>query len=329
MENHEIKELFSDILKGSSYFLFDSLPIYIKHFSLRDSSEIDIYQSVFYEQGRKNGLKTEKEQELFAIKQKIWSEDNKNKLQRLKDRIETIKVSIKEIKNIGQKILLEKEFNDLSKEINSLELEKKSCLGLTLENYVAKKIDNYYILSAIYLDSDLKIRKFKTEEFEDLTEEEISELIYNYNNKIKNFTSLNIKKLALLPSFSNLFYLCNDDPMLFYGKSVIELSFYQAELFQYGKHYKQMFSMVQAQPPEDIRYDPIKLEDWFELSINIQNTQEKLSTSKNKQANGVGIVGNKEDLKRAGIETGGIDLAAAAKKAGGTLDFKDFIRLHK
>lgn len=323
----EVKELFSDILKGSSFFILDSTPVYIKHFSLKDASEIDIFYSVFEQNAIKKGLLKELDQENYCIKNKTWTEENKNKLANLKERLSTVKISIQEIRNISQKILLENEEKTVSEEIKRLEIERHLALGLTVEQFVAQKIDNYYILSALYEDSELKKRKYQTEEFEDLTVDEIDELIKNYNNRIKNFTSLNLKKLALLPSFSNLFHLSNDNPQLFYGKSIVDLSFYQAELFQYGKYYKNMLNSVGSQPPEDIRFDPVKLEEWFEFTVNVNTTQEKLQKN-NKKADGFGIVGKGADLKKAGIE-GGVDLVAAAQKAGGTLDFKDFIRLHK
>lgn len=328
MELHN-KELFSDILKGSSFFILDSKPIYIKHFSLRDASEIDVFQSVFRQRGLKNGLLSEHDQELKSIKQKTWDEKNKNDLSKLKERLETIKASIKENKNISQKILLEKEYKDVFGKISQLEIEKKSALGLTLESFVSYKIDNYYILSALYLDPELKKRAFETEEFEDLPNDEISDLILKYNDKIKNFTSHNIKTLSLIPSFSNLFHLCADNPNVFFGKSVVDLSFYQAELFQYGKYYKHMFSMVQTQPPDDIRYDPIKLDEWFEFSIYTQNVQERVTSGSGRDSDGVGIVGDRSSLKKIGVENTGIDLAAEAKKNGGTLDFKEFIKLHR
>lgn len=327
MNDYLLKELFSDIIKGSSFFILDSLPVYIKHFSLKDASEVEVYQNIFFEEGRKQGLLYEKDAELKAINQKRWTQENKKQLESSRERLVVAEASLKEIRNLNERNLIEIEIKNLKETINKLSREKEDVLGFTLEKFVSQKIDNYYIFAALYNDSGLKERRYRTEEFDELTNEEIKDLIVNYNKKIKNFTSANIKKIALFPNFSNLFFISNDNPQIFYGRPIVDLSFYQAELFQYGKYYKSLLSNVEAVPPEDIRYDPEKLEEWYEFSVGVKQTQQKLT--KNKNADGVGIIGDTKSLEKAGVDTGGIDLGAALKKNGGNMNMIEFMKLHK
>ena len=213
--------------------------------------------------------------------------------------------------------MADEELERKSNLLTTLNEEKSSILGITAEIYVQKKIDELYIINSLYSDAKLINPKYTLDSFTSLEEEEVSILIKIYNEKMSNFNTLNFKKIALMSNFSHLYYLCNDDPFIFYGKSLIALTFYQAEIFGYGRYYKGMFTSIGNPPPDDIKNDPEELEAWYEAAVHAKNIE-----TKNRNAAGSGTKGNgsKVSMKQSN------DLGMLAKAKGGSASMEDILR---
>jgi hypothetical protein len=186
---------------------------------------------------------------------------------------------------------------------------------------------------SLFKDQSLKEKFFKESDYEDLDNKEIMVLIKNYNEVNGRFNDRNLKKISLAGYFSNIFYLSQDNPHIFYGKPLVELSFYQIELFSYGRYFKSILSNAKTKPPEYLMTDPDKLIEWYEGSKNVDEVLNKNSKVAQKDNVATSIVGaTSEDMKRLGLkndnESIGIDLNKEAAKKGGKLDMQDLIKLH-
>ena len=53
---------------------------------------------------------------------------------------------------------------------------------------------------------------------------------------------------------------------LFSEKPLFKLTFYQIELFGYGRYYKSMIENSDNKPPDEIAQNPEKMVEWFESS---------------------------------------------------------------
>lgn len=334
MTEINLKIVFSEIIKGYSKKNIQGFgTLFFKHINNQDSADIDIYNQQFLEKAKNMGLPTEKEQEEYLIKEGLW-EESKNK------RIIELEKFLINLRTTKSKLFLKAQIEQINTEIekNEIELralkfERKDLIGFTAEDYTVKKINEYYMFISLFKDESLKERFFKEDDYDDLDNKEIISLIKNYNEVNSKFNEHNLKKISLAHYFSNIFYLSKDDPFIFYGKPLVELSFYQIELFSYGRYFKGILTNAKNKPPEYLMRDPDKLIEWFEGSKNVDEVLNKNSKVAQKDNVATSIVGaTTEDLKRLGVkkddDIGGIDLTKEAAKKGGKLDMQDLIKLH-
>lgn len=320
MENNQfkLKEIFSDIMKGYSYILLDNL-IYIKHFNLYDAAEIDVYSHVFYQEALDRGLSKEEDRLKLLIEKNIWTKEKE--LIELKELIETMKQTKENVKT-WQKDKIQEEIVKKQEEYNLLNFEKINLLGKTAEDYVNKKIDEYYILSSLYKDGQLKERLYSTREFYEIDDEELVNIIKLYNQKITNFNAQNIKKISLLNNFTNLFHLCDNDAQKFFGKDISHLTFYQAELFAYGRYFKNLMEGAGKPVPDDIKDDPEKIEEWFDMT---KSAEKVMNQADSRNSDGVALFGQPKDLKKAGVQ--GVNINEMVKKNGGQMNMKEIMKM--
>ena len=124
--------------------------------------------------------------------------------------------------------------------------------------------------------------------------------------------------------------MCNDDAYVFYGKPLVQLTFYQIELFGYGRYHKSLIENSEHKPPEEITQDPQKLVEWFQSGKNIKEVLDKSETA-GKEGTATSLVGaSKQDLKRLGLDNPNetINLAKKAAEKGGRLSMDDLMKLH-
>lgn len=322
LDNFEIKEVLSDIIRGYSIALLEGNLIYIKHFGLKDYSELNSTQTILYKEALAKKLPAKKDKLNYLIKEKLWLDEDK-----LKEKIALIanlkSNQTKNIYNLQQMEAVKVEIKNLNNEINKLEYEKSQLLGFTAELYVAKKIDEYYIVNSLFTDKNLNTPLFTYDTFRDLESEELNNIISIYNNTITIFNASNIEKCSLVNNFNYIFYLCDDNPLTLFGKPLIDLTSYQIELFNYCKFFKRIISQVGQQLPEDIAGDPEKIKEWASATVKTQTLLEE-----NQDKDGIGTFNmTPEDIKKLKAE-GMISLADEAKKKGGNLSMQEIMALH-
>ena len=136
-----------------------------------------------------------------------------------------------------------------------------------------------------------------------------------------------------MPFFCNYYYLCDDNPHIFYGKPVVDLTFYQAEMFAFGRYFKNLAQDAKVQPPDEIRNDPDKLIEFYEAKKNADAVMDKANERAGDKGGATSLVGaTKEDLEALGYQQGQgttVSLTDVANKKGGSLSMEDFIQLHE
>lgn len=334
MTDTSLKIVFSEIIKGYSKKNIEGIgALFFKHINNQDSADIDIYNQQFTEKAKKMGLPTEKDQEEYLLKEGLWEESKDKRIKELQSFISNLKSTKSKLYLQAQIDQINKEIETNSKELFKLKSEKKELIGFTVEDYSFKKINEYYMFVSLYKDKNLNDRFFNIDDYEELDNKEIMTLIKEYNDVNNKFNEKNLKKISLSSYFSNVFYLSKDDPFIFYGKPLVELSFYQIELFSYAKYFKSIISQAKTRPSEYVLSDPDRLIEWFEGTKNAEEILNKNGKVTQKDNVATSIVGaTSEDLKRLGIkkedDQNTIDLNKAAAKKGGKLDMQDLIKLH-
>lgn len=329
---NKIRLLFIDILKGYTETYYKNSKIYFKHNTSFDSGDIDSKRQEFTRKAKSNGLPSEDEKEKYLISEKLWSKEKGDEIKKIKSYISNLKTTKSKLFRNEEIESINKQINEQNLKLIELTSERKELLGFTVEDYANKKVNEYYMYNSLYKNKSLNERYFSEDEFDELENKDISEIIEIYNNVNKDFSEKNLKKIALSSFYLSLYNMCEDSPYYLYGKPVIYLTFYQIEVFSYSRYFRNALSEAKHKPADELYEDPEKLIDWLESSKNAEEILSKSNTKENKKSEGAigtSIVGaKKEDLAKIGADENGVSLHNEALKKGGTLSMEDLMKLH-
>ena len=331
----DLKLVFADVLKGYTKIRSEHLgenDLYIKHLNLFDNIQTDRNYTDALALAKRKELPTEEEQKEYLLKENLWGEKQEKRLKELKNFITSLRATKSKMFLKSQIDLLKKEIEESEQELNALTMEKAELIGFTAERYANKRSNEMYIQNAVYKDSQFKELALDDDAFNHMSDQDLSELTSDYNEATLHVTLENLKKISLMPFFCNYYYLCDDNPQIFYGKPVVDLTFFQAELFAFGRYFKSIAQEAKASPPDDIRHDPDKLIEFYEMRKNADEAMEKLEGKSGGKSGASSLVGaTKDDLDAIGVKTGGpqtVNLSKLAKDKGGQLSMDDFVDLH-
>ncbi len=324
----------SDILNGYSFLNWDGNKIFVKHFNPLDTALFDSKREEFFIKAKGDGLLTLKEKESLMIENGLWTEKQEKDIKELEGFIKTLnKTKEKQIlqKNID---IYNKQIKDENEKLSKLRTEKDEIIGLTAESFADRELSDLYIFKALYQDSSFTSPFFAHDEFDYFEKDILVQLISKYNEVVSRFSDNILKKISISPQFYNLFVVSEGDVFKFYGKPIINLSFYQIDIFRHAQFFKKLFSNSQTTPPEDIMDDPDRLVEWYNSSQNMRNIVEKETNDPSKVSAGkvVAVVGAQaKDYKRAGIvqnESNVLDLNKEMQRLGKTsLEMEDLVKL--
>tara|TARA_R100000700_G_scaffold35919_1_gene44793 strand:- start:229 stop:1224 length:996 start_codon:yes stop_codon:yes gene_type:complete len=328
MERQELKLVFSEIVEGYSLTrseLFGDLKI--KHINNYDSAKTDIKNNYYFEKAVSQGLPKREEKVEYLIKEKLWDPEKDKEADRLKE-------MLKGMNRTKSKLFLQAQIDAIKKDIvnNEMKLsnilaEKESVIGFTAEEYANRRINEYYMHISI-LDEEGK-QLFGENEFDELEQDQVNDIMQVYEKNNRKFKAEILKKISLADFFTNIFYLCEDNVFNFYGKPVIDLTFYQIEIYSYGRYFKSIIQNSEEKIPDHIVEDPDKLIEWAESSKNVKEVLEKSSGDAESGASSI-MGATKQDLAKAGIDENQdvIDLSQKAQEKGGRLTMEDMMKLH-
>ena len=327
MKRQELKLVFSEIVEGYSLTrseLFGDLKI--KHINNYDSAKTDIKNNYYFEKAVSQGLPKREEKLEYLIKEKLWDPEKDKEADRLKE-------MLKGMNRTKSKLFLQAQIDAIKKDIvnNEIKLsnilaEKESVIGFTAEEYASRRINEYYMHISI-LDEEGK-QLFGENEFDELEQDQVNDIMQVYEKNNRKFKAEILKKISLADFFTNIFYLCEDNVFNFYGKPVIDLTFYQIEIYSYGRYFKSIIQNSEEKIPDHIVEDPDKLIEWAESSKNVKEVLEKSSGDAESGASSI-MGATKQDLEKAGIDQNQdvIDLSQKAQEKGGRLTMEDMMKL--
>lgn len=328
MDSTNLQILFSDIINGYTFVEHQKWgEFYIKHFNNFEVSELEKLKNKHIEKSKKEGIPTIKEKEIEIIKEGYWTEKKNSD-------IRNTELFIQNLKQTKSKLTWENQIKEIQKELSHeerklflLRNEKTRLLGITAESISNKKLNEFYIFKALYKDKNLNQKFFSKNEFDDLEDQHLNELVEIYNNETNDLTDKNIQKIALSPFFLNLFITCGDNPYVFFGKFIIHLTFYQISLFNEGKRFKDIIQNSEIKPPQELYNDPEEFLNWVDRRKNAEELLAKgIKTSNQEGATNIIFGAKKEELNKLGYNTK--DFKTEAKKMGKeSLDMEDMMKI--
>lgn len=293
--NH--KTSFSEIIAGFSKTIWRGQSVYFKHFNNVDMGFFVQDEERIYENAHAQGLFTEQEKLESLKKDDIWTEAQERELRQEKEFLE-LQISTKKNLLIDSQIKsVNKQIEDSQKKINDILSARTQLVGFTVEHLTARKMNEIHMLRATYRDSDLSVLFFTEEQFNELEDSELEELILLYNGKL-DFLNQTIKKLAVSNFFQNMFNLAPECIYDFYGKPVINLTVLQQDLYIYGRFFSNLLQ-GENKPSQEMLDNPDKLIEDYQKN---QNLKETLGEKKADLSAGTALGATKEEYEKAGVK---------------------------
>lgn len=316
-----IKSVLHDIIRGYSV---TPNKLYIKHADLFDSSKTDEYANELWQKAESNGLFSLKERLEQVRLDELWTDTDEKELNDEKLFCQNLLITRQKLHSKEDRENIDEQLKPSQKKISDLEDKKKLAIGPTIESFVDNRSKEIAIINSFYKDSSFKKPFFKN--IKDIFNENLKELVLLYIDKMSVFTASNMKKASLSQNFLPAFCMCDNDPYKFYGIPIINLTFFQIDLFSFAAKYKRIFSEAKN-IPDELLDDPEKLEEWYE---RYENTKKLVEKNKGGKHNNMLVSGVSEDeldafgLKNQMAQTD--KLIREAQKRGGSLSLEDAIK---
>jgi len=320
-----LRKLYSEIIQGYSVTFYKKDRILVKHFTALDQGLIDSEYEFYYNEAIREGLPNAEQRLESMIEQEVWSRKDEAWINSQRLFISNLVSTKSKTSWESQVQELNKNIEEAEEQLNKKLSEKQMALGLVAETYASRKLNESYIKHAFRQGDDIKKEVFTDEAFEDFSTGDLNELASIYNESLSPFQNKNLKKIGLASFFQSVYGICDDNPHVFYGKAVCELTYYQSEIFTYGRFFKSILSS-EIKPDEDKLSDPDKLIDWYMSSKNAQ----KYVGEVDDDTNGATMVFNakKSDIVSAGGKVAKSPVQVAIEK-GKSLDISDVMKHHR
>ena len=317
------KKLYQEIVMGFSVSTYMEKPVFIKHFSEMDNGRQAGQSTVFFNTAKKIGLLEREDKLQLLLKQGFWSIASEAEISELEKSISNSEMLIKNLIIKKQIKEAKQKKAEVESKLKELVDEKEECVGFCVENFVSQKTNELIIFNSFFKNKQLSQPLFSEEEFDNLSQSDISSLIKILNDFYAEFSHNQMKRICACSFFINLFSLSSKDVSSFFGTHVTNLTILQVNLFSQGRYFKSLMESraENANPPSDVMGDPDKMIEWYDL----------LSTSLPQDSSDGGgrtyIGASKEELQNM-VGGGAISLEDFAKKKGGSLTTRDFLDMH-
>lgn len=323
MTEEEYIGIVGEIFDGYSEFEFFGVPIYLKHFSIRDQRYIHRFYDKYKNIAINKGIPCEDDSLKQLRLDGLWSDEDDLKIATLENEIENLKQSKQHLLLPSQKDAYQKDIDEKTTDLLRLKLQRKDVVGKTAEDYATSRSNEEFIRYILYKDYTLKEHFFTEKEFENLSDNEIGTLL-KYNRLCGERLNEQMIQEAVLRDFFNMYISQTEDVSAFYGKPIISLSVYQLKLALYARIFFNIFQ-YNEDIPEGIKKDPSAI-----LRFSESKKSQSSNKSKIKQAdNGATAVfgATKEDLSFVDSQAKQINLTSEITKNGGALNMEQLMNL--
>lgn len=317
------KKNFRDICQGYTYINCDLGKFYFKHINVSDQVLLDESKNDYIEEAKKRGIPTVEEALINLKEEGYWTDKDESAIKQ--EEVFLLKIT-EQKKNTylkSQIDVLNKQINESINKLNELKNKRSSYLGNTCENYAEQRVTEEFLKFTLYKDSELKNLYYNNDDFDEISSDDLSTLIGLYNKTLSEFNDSRIQRLVLEDFFTYYMPYC-EDPIHFYGKPIINLTYNQLRLILYARYFKNILS-TNDKIPDNVRKDPDKLIDYVNAN---EKAKEKIKDKDNQAQSIVGAT--KEDYKYINMDKGdrkALSLSEEAKKKGGSLDMNDLMKL--
>jgi hypothetical protein len=243
----DCRSLYREILQGYTYVEDEN--IYVKHFKESDLGFIEHCHKRCEQDLAKKGVLSLAEKLVFLKEKDYWTEEEEDDYDHAVAAVKDAYEFKQRLQSPQQREAFEETIQKQEKKLSKIQEERYKLLEPTVESFCSKKMNEEYVKKALYKDENQKDPLYTDEEFDDLSYIDLADLVKIYNESIGKFQEVNIKRVCVNNFFLNAFMMADNDPVKFFGTSVLDLTIYQLNLFSRGKYYK--FVLEEGEAPPD------------------------------------------------------------------------------
>lgn len=273
----DCRKVYRDIVAG--YSIIKEPKCYLKHLRDIDLGAVNNKSDLILDELKSKNIQPEKDVLIALDKRGIWTKKDEENYFELIKSIKDLEGEKRKIKSREQAEQLIKIINERKDELQKIEIERTGHLSISAEYFTRKRSQEELIKISFYKDEELKYPLFNADEFNDLEYGELVPFFSAFAELAETVGESNLKKISVTPFLLNAFSLSNDDPTKFYGKSIVDLSLYQLELFTLAKTNKMILEQGH-EPPNDFS-DIDKIVNWYSAEEAI--LLGKIQAAKNKE----------------------------------------------
>lgn len=267
----DCRKVYRDIVVG--YTAVREPRCFIKHLREIDLGSLENRSDSILEQLKENNIPTEKEVLAALDKKEIWTKANEDEFAGLIQSIKDLELERRKIVSREQVEQLLKFIGEERKRLEEISRERDGHLKISAEHFLRKKAQEELIKISFYKDEKLTEPLLNNEEFDAIDYKGLGTYFELFNEMSETMSESNIKKVSVTPAFLNLFCLA-DNINNFYGKSIVDLTIYQCDLFHSGKINRQMIEQGSVPPTDYSDLDRVVLFFDAEYSIALGRAEE-------------------------------------------------------
>jgi hypothetical protein len=302
-----LKTVLRDICAGYSSFQYKGSEVFIKHITQQDSYLVDSEYDKYYALAAGHNIPTRQEKLEQLERDGEWTKKNERELKEHDDYLKNLQLTLSKLAIESQRKSIKVQIEEAQKRTNDILYKKLSLLRVTCDKYAEDKTNQYYIYYSLFKD-DLKNRYFTFDDFEELEDNELIDLSVLYSQGIGHISIPNIKKLSVHDVFTSKYYLCGDNVHLYFNKPILDLTYNQVLLLNYGNYYKKL--LINNDVPNELLSEPDKIEEYVQTS---RNTKQIIDKNQNEN---VGIMANRKDMEKVTGKQAPNPLLAKLSKEG-------------
>lgn len=310
-----------EIFDGYSRFDLNGQTLFFRHFSLRDHEAISINFQKYKNIAINKGVETENQTRERLFKDGSWTDDDELKISELQLYISNLKKTKSKLFLPSQVEEHQKIIDGENSKLNVLLNRKHELDSTSAESYASKMSNEEFLRILIYEDKELKKLKYTYEEFGELTSSELVEISSAYMSLSNSLSEDNIQRIVL-QDFFNMYISSCENPHIFFGKFIHELTSYQMKLLLFGRIFHNIFQ-YNDDIPDSIKQDPRAIFNFIES----KKVREKFQ-HESKDSDGTMVFGaTKEDIEILDPNAKKQSLSSILEKSGGSLNMEQMMEL--
>lgn len=237
-----LRRTLRDISAGCTAAIVAGRPCFIRHLGYADQIGLEDKRDSFFEEAKKAGVPTDEQKSAILKKQGLWSDQKEAELAQARQTV--IDLSEAKRKNANMPSLVEayvKRIAEAETEYMKKGMERQKVFELTCESFADRSVNDYYIVSNLFIDKEMRQPLFTEEEFDWFRDEKVSEIVKDYNDAMEGCSEKNVKKLAMQGFFQKYFQLVGENITSFFGRPVCDLTNYQVDLLRFGALFRSIY----------------------------------------------------------------------------------------